>query len=298
MISIEVIEKLWAAATKAPWKLGPMKLYVFQEHPTKGDSMVGDAGPLGGGDIVERERDEDVLPEAAEACPKAGSMGVHSESFGDDGDGECAWCGARPVAGKLILRLRGVGSRQDLGANGAAIAAAPEHIAWLVAELKRVWAINVERNRENVALGVRVEKAEAERAAARPNPLQQVFDVACRYVDNGRDDADNVDGIDIADAVHAVRGNPDWRPRTEGVTPTVDELHQQLKDAKKLIEESAGEADLHAAEFMVVADAAAQLNESALNTLAVQAAQACRGVALGLRGEKWPEPAAEEGEGT
>lgn len=235
MISIEVIEKLWAAATKAPWELGPMKLYIFA---------------------------------------KRGMVADHARC--DDPD----------APANTILRLRGIGSGQDLGANGAAIAAAPTHIAWLISRIREADGIFAEL--ELVAAA----------AAARPNPLQQVFDVACRYVDNGRDDADNVDGVDIADAVHAVRGNPDWRPRTEGVTPTVDELRQQLKDAKRLINESAGDADLHAAEFMVVANMAEAANDKTLHTLAIQAAQACHGIALGLRGEKWPEPAAEDGEGT
>lgn len=30
-------------------------------------------------------------------CPQPGNGGAHSESYGDDGDGVCEWCGARPI---------------------------------------------------------------------------------------------------------------------------------------------------------------------------------------------------------
>lgn len=112
-VMLEEIKKLWAAATKAPWKLGPMQLYIFQEHPTKGDSMVADAGPGDGADV------EEVV-----------AVTVAGEAVEDV-----------VVRGDLILRLRGVGSGKDLGANGAAIAAAPEHIAWLVAKLEEAMCL-------------------------------------------------------------------------------------------------------------------------------------------------------------
>lgn len=31
-----------------------------------------------------------------EACPRPGSLGIHSDSYGDDGDGPCRFCGEAP----------------------------------------------------------------------------------------------------------------------------------------------------------------------------------------------------------
>lgn len=32
----------------------------------------------------------------SDACPAIGVYGVHSDEYGDDGDGACKWCGERP----------------------------------------------------------------------------------------------------------------------------------------------------------------------------------------------------------
>jgi hypothetical protein len=38
----------------------------------------------------------DELDALALGCPQVGNGGRHSESYGEDGDGTCVWCGARP----------------------------------------------------------------------------------------------------------------------------------------------------------------------------------------------------------
>lgn len=35
-------------------------------------------------------------------CPAVGRGGSHSDSYGDDGDGACAWCGERPRSGATL----------------------------------------------------------------------------------------------------------------------------------------------------------------------------------------------------
>lgn len=43
----------------------------------------------------------DETEEQQESCLQPGSAGVHSDSYGDDGDGACEWCGARPHHGGI-----------------------------------------------------------------------------------------------------------------------------------------------------------------------------------------------------
>ena len=46
-----------------------------------------------------------LYEDVTEGCSNPGSLGVHTSSYGDDGDGMCESCGARPTY--LRIQLRG-----------------------------------------------------------------------------------------------------------------------------------------------------------------------------------------------
>jgi hypothetical protein len=66
-------------------------------------------------------------------------------------------------------------------------------------------------------------------------------------------------------------------------------MAQEVMVLQARIDDAAKDADQLAAKHMALANQAAAVNEEELHNLAVHGAQLFRGLALKLRGEKWPD---------
>ena len=68
-------------------------------HPGPGERHVtnlADAGGERATDVAEADDPEEEQEIDFSGCEGIASGGYHSDHYGDDGDGACIWCGARP----------------------------------------------------------------------------------------------------------------------------------------------------------------------------------------------------------
>lgn len=71
--------------------------HVFDHEYKPPARLIPSDGLLHGACSVSNDDTIRKCDQIGEACPAIGVAGVHSDSYGDDGDGACDSCGARPV---------------------------------------------------------------------------------------------------------------------------------------------------------------------------------------------------------